>query len=146
MQIGKSVVGGGCIAAVVAALAVVSAPASAEEGDVSSYRAQAIRVIDDSATMYKHDEGILFSSTGPVGKQGIPGVIRQGDVVRVKNETIRANLIIVKVYHKDMKWQGEYLARKGDVKCMIVENEENIPSDSPRDKLWINVAQCAPIR
>lgn len=38
------------------------------------------------------------------------------------------------------------MARKGDVTCVIVESEDNLPyGDQRRDRLWIHVKECEPL-
>jgi hypothetical protein len=44
-----------------------------------------------------------------------------------------------------MKWGNEILARPGDVKCVIVESEKDVPDDEEINRRWINVDKCQPI-
>jgi hypothetical protein len=46
-----------------------------------------------------------------------------------------------------MKWGREVLGRRGDITCVLVESEENLPykdEEVQRDRLWIYVKQCQP--
>lgn len=111
----------------------------------TEYRATSIRVLNDSATMYEHKDYLVTTTSGPVGKEGIPEVINIGDVIRVEDEQLQANIILVTEYNTDMKYGGQILARKGDVSCLVVEREADIPSDEERERLWINVVECLPL-
>ncbi len=113
---------------------------------VRKSRAEAIEVLNQSATMYESRDYFITQVTGPVGKEGIPHVIRLGDAVTVKGKTINVNHIVVTQYLAELKWGNEVLARPGDVKCLLVESEKDIPSgDEYQNRLWINVDKCRPI-
>lgn len=111
----------------------------------TEYKATAVRVVNRSAVMHEHRTGIL-ASTGAVGQDGIPDVLKLGDVVTVKGRTVRIRHIFVTEIHEDLKWAGEVLARKGDVRCIAVESEDQVPhNEQKRDRLWIYVPECQPL-
>jgi hypothetical protein len=114
---------------------------------LQKFKASAIQVLDGSATMYQHKNYYITQSSGPVGKEGIPNLIRLGDIVEVKGKRIKVNFIFVTRYLTDLKSGGKVLAHAGDIKCVIVETEKDLPyGDEYRDRLWINVEQCKPIQ
>ena len=111
--------------------------------DTIKYKTNKINVIGSSANMHYHDKGIIFDSSGTVGSIGIPQEIKIGDLITVKDKTIRANHIFVTEYLKEMKWQGEIIAKKGQTSCVIVSDEDNLPyGEIDRDRLWIHVTEC----
>ncbi|MCH7499971.1 MAG: hypothetical protein IH886_08180 [Nitrospinae bacterium] len=115
--------------------------------DTKEYKAQGIKVIGNSAKMHYHDKGIVFDSSGTVGSIGIPKVIKIGDVITVNDKTVQANHIFVTEYLKTMKWKGDVVFRKGQVSCVIVSDEQNLPYGKiTRDRLWINVTECQKMR
>jgi hypothetical protein len=117
---------------------------AASEEQVRKSTAQAVRVLSQSATMYQSRDYLVTRVTGPVGKAGIPEVIRLGDTVTVKGVSIKVNYIFVTHYLVEMKWGNEILARPGDVKCVLVESEKDVPDDEEINRRWILVDQCQP--
>jgi hypothetical protein len=118
----------------------------AEDNRTHEYKASSIRVLNDSATMREHRNYVVTQTSGPVGKEGIPDEIKVGDAVTVKGRTILVRHIFVTEVREDMKWGGKFLAKKGDVTCVLVESEDNLPyGDAQRDRLWIHVEQCRPV-
>ena len=124
-----------------------------KEGDgdnrTREYQAISIRVKGKSATMYQHKNYFVTVTSGPVGSDGIPEFIQVGDVVTVKDSTIHAQYIFVTEVLEDMKYGNEILSRKGEVHCIIVQSRENLPyvdEHESRDRLWINVKDCEPLK
>lgn len=109
---------------------------------VRDYTASAVRVMENSATMLEHDVGWITTSSGPVGSDGIPEIIRYGDIITVGDKTVTANIIKVSEILEDMKYRGEVFAHAGDVSCLIASTEADIPRDDDRDRLWIHVKNC----
>jgi hypothetical protein len=109
------------------------------------FQARAIEVLDDSATMLYHADYWITTVTWPVGKEGIPKVIRLGDVVTVGNRTLVANYIFVTQCLERMEWGGDVLCEKGQTTCTVVERPEDVPSDEERDRQWIYVKKCRPL-
>jgi len=117
------------------------------DSKVREYKATSIRVRNGSATMWQDKNLLITQTRGPVGTQGIPETINIGDVVTVDGKPIRVKHIFVTEFLQDMRWGKETLGRKGDVKCVIVESEENLPygDEKQRNRLWINVKECEPL-
>lgn len=119
------------------------------EGDqVRKFEATSIRVKGKSATMYQHKNYLVTLASGPVGSEGIPEIIQVGDVVTVKDSTIRVEHIVVTEFLKDMKYGKDVLGKKGDIHCTIVQSLDNLPNvdeHDQRDRLWINVKDCEPL-
>jgi hypothetical protein len=114
---------------------------------IQEFNAKAILVLDNSATMYQHKNYYITQTSGPIGKEGIPNIIRLGDVIVVKGKRIKVNFIFVTHYLTDLVSGKNVLARAGDVKCVIVETPKDLPYDEGyRDRLWINVEKCQPIQ
>ena len=101
-------------------------------------------VLDNSATMYETKTRlVILKSTGPVGSIGIPNTISIGDEITVDKTSIIVGFIRVKYIDRDMIWNGEVIARKGDITCVVVESLEDLPSsEDDRNRKWINVKQC----
>ncbi len=119
---------------------------SASDKRTTEYKATSVRVLKGSAVMNEHRNYGITMTSGAVGSDGIPEVIKLGDVVTVKGRTIRVQHIFVTEIHEDMKWSGKMLAKKGDVHCVAVESEENLPyGDEWRNRLWINILECEPL-
>ena len=129
--------------AAVLPLATFARPATADQAELS--RVSEIEVLNDSAVMYFHKYGVITSVTGPVGREGIPTRIRLGDVITVKDRTIQVGVIEVTAVLEDIVWQGELVARKGDVLCDIAESPDELPSGRKLSYLWINVTECRPV-
>lgn len=113
------------------------------------YEATAVRVRNNSATMNAHKNYYVTIVSGPVGKEGIPEVINLGDKITVKDRSLTVKHIFVTEILEDMKWAGKSLGRKGDIQCTIVERLQDLPhvdENQWRDRLWIHVTECEPIR
>jgi uncharacterized protein len=138
-----------CVAAALFIGLVFAAKKTVESGGtnrVHEYKATSLRVLNRSATMHEHKNYYVTMSSGSVGTDGIPDVIKLGDTVTVGAKTIRVRHIFVTEVLDDMKWGREVVAKKGDVTCVIVESEENLPyGDEWRDRLWIHVKECQPL-
>ena len=91
------------------------------------YEATAVRVRNNSATMYAHKNYYVTLVSGPVGKEGIPEAIKLDDRITVKGRSLTVKYIFVKEILEDMQWAGKFLARKGDVTCTIVERFQDLP-------------------
>lgn len=116
-----------------------------EDGRTTEYKATAIRVVNRSAVMHEQRSGLL-ATTGPVGREGIPDMLRLGDTVTVKRHTVRIHHIFVTEIHEDLVWAGKPIAKRGDVRCIAVESEDQVPhNEERRDKMWIYVAECQPL-
>ena len=117
-------------------LMLVSGRGWSEEGSKDKYLnsgdkyVNSIRVIGQSATMYEHKDLGFTRVSGPVGSVGIPNIIRKGNLITVKKNIIRANIIIATTTLGDMK------------NCTIAETKEDLPTDHERDRLWIYVKNC----
>jgi hypothetical protein len=113
------------------------------------YQAKKIRVIGNSAKMHYQDVGLVFNDSGAVGSEGIPEVINLGDFITVKNKTVRANIISVTEYLRDLPHPAigrPPLAKKGQVACMIAAREEDFPHGEMRDRVWIRVEHCQALK
>lgn len=120
------------------------ATASAGE-NTREYRARAIKVLNNSATMRYQNDYFVTSTTGVVGNQGIPGIIRLGDNIEVGDQSISVKHIFVTQCLVQMEYAGEVFCERGQVSCVVVERLEDVPSDNERDRLWITVEHCKPI-
>lgn len=113
------------------------------------YETSAVRVRNHSATMHAHKNYYVTLVSGPVGKEGIPEVIKLGDKITVKDRSLTVKHIFVTEILEDMKWAGKVLGRKGDVTCTIVERLQDLPhvdENQWRNRLWIHVTECEPLR
>ena len=127
---------------------VLAGPIYAADDTVRYYKALSIKVKTNSATMRYHANYYVTMVSGVVGKEGIPKVISLGDKITVKDRSLTVNHIFVTEHLEDMKYAGEYLARKGQIKCVLVENERDLPHVDERvqrNRLWIHVKDCQPL-
>lgn len=121
---------------------------NSESDQVRKSEAASIRVKSKSATMYQRKNYLVTVASGPIGSEGIPEIIQVGDVVTVKDNTIRVARIVVTEFLKDMKYGKDVLGMKGDIHCTIVQSLDNLPyvdEHDQRDRLWINVKDCEPL-
>jgi len=138
--------------AVIAAVALMGSKDRGKDNSndrVREYRATSVRVEGKSATMYQHKNYLVTTISGPVGSAGIPEIIQLGDVIAVEGNTIQVQHIIVKEFLTDMKYGNEILGKKGDIHCTIVQSLDNLPyvdEEKSRDRLWINVQNCVPLK
>jgi hypothetical protein len=95
--------------------------------------------------MHYHRNYFVTTVSGTVGTD-LPRMIQQGDVIRVRDSSLRANFIVATEYLQNMIWGGQVLARKGDTKCLVIEKPEDAPRDDNRDRLWINIQKCKILR
>jgi hypothetical protein len=45
-----------------------------------------------------------------------------------------------------MKWKGKFVAKRGDVACIVVETKDDFPSDVEGDRQWIYIKNCRVIQ
>lgn len=122
-------------------------PKGQQEG-INEYLAAYVRVNANSATMFEHRNYYVTLSSGPVGSDGIPTEIRLGDVIEVSGRKMRVGVLVVIEYLQDVEWNGQVLARKGQVACAAAENGSNLPwvdEAEWRDRLWVDVQDCTAI-
>lgn len=139
----------GAIACLVALILVQGCTGKGDKQGLRTEKGKAgnIRVKNDSATMYADKNYFVTKTRGPVGSEGIPAEIRIGDTMRVKDRVLNVNHIFWTRYLDRMQYGGEVLAEAGDVQCVLVATEEDLPySDEYRDRLWIVVKQCEVIK
>ena len=92
-----------------------------------------------------HKDYFVTVVSDVVGSDGIPDVIEIGDVIKVKDETLKANYIFATQCFETLEWNGQILCRKGQISCVIVKRPEDRPTDEKRDRLWLNVNDCEPL-
>lgn len=130
----------------VAATLVTFSAATVLAESTREYSASAVRVLNSSATMHEQDVGWITTTSGPIGSEGIPDVIRRGDTIAVEGKTVTANIIEVTEILEDMTYRGEIFAHAGEVRCVIASSAANIPNDDERDRLWIHITDCEPLQ
>ena len=113
---------------------------------VVNFEATSVRVVNESAIMRYHKDYFITVVSGSVGSEGIPEIISLGDLIRVKDRTIRVNHIYGTKCLQTLEWAGEVFCQKNNISCVIVERPEDRPSDEERDRLWIHVQNCEPLQ
>jgi len=103
------------------------------DSDYKEYKVKRIRVINGSAVMNFQDKGLIFDTSGTIGSEGIPEIISIGDVITIKGKTVKVNHIIV------TEW-------KDGVYCTAINSIQDFPNENLRDRLWIYIKKCDPIR
>ena len=113
---------------------------------VVKFKVKQIKNINNSAIMHQTKNYFLTSVTGPVGSKGIPTNIKLGDQITVEDVSISINHIFVTKYLADLEYRGEFLARKGQIRCVLVEKERDLPyNENGKSKIWIVVDNCLPL-
>ena len=106
------------------------------------YKAFEIEINNNSGKMYETKDWLVTTITRGLGSVGIPKIIKIGDSITVKDVTLNVNFIFVTEWDEDVG----ALASKGDIWCMVLENEKHHPSyGSSNNKKWINIENCKPI-
>ena len=104
------------IGAAVLVVAVIGcAPPTVDRERTREFKAQAVSVINNSATMHFHKRYLVTVVSGKIGSEGIPQVIRLGDVIRVKDRSLKVNHIYVTECLERMEWGGEILCEQGEI-------------------------------
>ena len=119
-----------------------------QEGSTTrKYQVASIRVMNGSATMYADKNYYVTFSRGPVGKEGIPELVKVGDKITVTDRSLTVNHIFVTEILEDMSYSGKVFARNGEVRCVLVERPEDKPGvdDNYRNRQWINITDCKPL-
>ena len=116
--------------------------------DVTTFFASSIDASTGEATLYQH-RSILFGlscMSGPIGD--IKGLkrISLGDTIRYKETSFKVGIIEVTRFNEDYISHGEKIAKKGDVVCVLVANEDAFPSDNDCDALWVRIVNCHPLK
>ena len=112
------------------------------------YKVSSARVMNGSATMYADTNYFVTFGRGAVGTDGIPELIKLGDRISVKDRSLTVNHILVTEILEDMSYGGKVFARKGEVRCLLMERLEDSPNfdeNSNRSRLWINITDCKPL-
>lgn len=125
-----------------------SREAQQENKRTQDYGVSSVRVMNGSATMYADTKYYVTFRRGQVGKDGIPELVKLGDVVRVKDRSLTVNHILVTEILEDMSYGGKIFARKGEIRCLLLQRLEDRPGDddnSSRSRLWINITDCKPL-
>ena len=106
-----------------------------------------VEILDNSATMYQQKWRLVWM-TGPVGKVGIPSEVKIGDTITVSGVSMKVGYIKVTHILEDipdyphLSFKGP---KKGDITCVIVESEDDLPNGKDANRIWINAKQCMPM-
>ena len=132
---------GWCVVLLLVGAPLVSAQSTRVEN------AEEIIVRNNSGTMHQHKNYFITVISGVVGKEGIPNRIKIGDRVTVEDITITVNHIKVTHVLENISYNGQILARKGEVTCVLVESPEDFPDrEDGKSRVWVYVKQCQPLR
>jgi len=97
-----------------------------------------ILVLKNSGTMRFQKDSLVTNVLGVVGEEGIPRRIGLGDIIKVEDWTFTKCLA-------NLEWGGTVLCETGQVKCVVVERPEDVPSDRDTHRFWITVDHCRPL-
>jgi hypothetical protein len=121
-------------------------PAAADAKQrTKEYQATSISVLENSGTMRYHEDYLITKFTGVIGTIGIPQTIVLVDIIKGKDRTLVVNHIFVTQCLAILKYAGRVLCAQGQIKCLVVERSEDIPSDRDIHRLWITVEHCRPL-
>ncbi len=109
------------------------------------FKVSAIRVLNNSAVMRYHQNMYVTMVSGEVGKAGIPTEIGVGDTIRVEDREMTVKHIFATEALETLQYQGQILQKKGQVSCVLVESESDLPyHEEWADRLWVHVNECEP--
>jgi hypothetical protein len=123
----------------------LASSATASELKTKETLAQAVVVLEDSATMYYHHAGWITSTSGVVRVGGFPKQISLGDILSADDNEIVVNIIIVTEVLEDYSGWGMDL-KAGEITCLIAESEADIPTEVEIDRLWVRADKCLPLQ
>jgi hypothetical protein len=127
-------------------LIVLNAEEGNAQGKTQEYQASEIRIISSSARMFQVKNYLITSVMSELGGEGLPEVVRLGDRLTVNDRSLAVNHIKVTRCLERMEWEGQVLCERGGTRCLLVEREEDVPSDRGTHRLWVVVEKCAVIR
>lgn len=125
-------------------VALLGFPFIANASATREYFTSGATVLNNSAIMHEHDAGWIFSTSSQVASEGIPDIIRAGDPITVNGKVVVANYIKATEILEDLTYQGDIIARAGDVTCVVASLKEDFPNAEDRDRLWIMIGDCRP--
>ena len=113
---------------------------------VTEFSATSIDVSKGDVTLYSHERVLLGLScrSGPVGKLTGLKTISIGDTINHEEYSFKVGIIEVTKFNEDLSSDGETIAKKGEVVCVVAENEDALPSDKDCDALWLRIVNCQP--
>lgn len=116
--------------------------------DVEEFLATSVDVSQGEVTLFSHESILLGLSckSGPVCKLTGLKTISIGDMIKCGKYSFRVGIIKVSKFNEDVTWGGETIAKKGDVVCVVAENEDALPSDKDCDALWLRIVNCRPLK
>ena len=121
---------------------LVASKSIAIAGDV---RAEAVAAIDGKVKCLSHRNWLITTVSGPCKTFTPPATVALGETFMADGEARQIGVIIANQADKDMLTHGMDI-RKGEWTCVAAETLENIPSDEERDRTWLYIRKCEPLR
>jgi len=109
---------------------------------VQTSRATAIEVLDGSASLLSREYVGQSCTVKP--HIDLPGTreMRIGDEIRVEGYSFTVGLIEVDTHLEDISFNGQVIAKAGDVVCMVAASERSWPYVLSCNALWVRVGKC----
>jgi hypothetical protein len=127
----------------VAAIVILAAtPSLASAGDV---RAQAVAATDGKISCFSHRNWLITTVSGPCDSFTPPATLALGETFVADGKTQQIGVIIANQAEKDMLTHGMDI-RKGEWTCVAAETLGDLPSDEERDRTWLYIRKCQPVR
>ncbi|OSM03986.1 hypothetical protein [Magnetofaba australis] len=106
----------------------------------------AIMLEPSRATLRRENASPLKKRFESLGNRGVPRIIRSGDLIRVGNYRLRANIIRemrdsgrAGLYNPSLAQLGMH---PGENYCVITDSVDNFPSPGTGNRLWIVARGC----
>lgn len=131
------------------AVIVWASVAEAQEVATETFSVSSIQVLSQKIQILRHDSILLGLScrSGKVADIEIPsGKLSLGDTIRYEDHSFSIGVIEVTKYNKDFSWQGELMAKKGDVDCVVASHDSKLPHDDDCDAEWARIKPCLVLR
>ena len=111
-------------------------------GDV---RAEAVAAIDGEVRCLSHRSWLITSVSGPCKTFSRPAKVALGETFVADGQTRRIGVIIANQAEEDMLTYGMDI-RKGEWTCIAAETLDDVPSEEERDRTWLYIRKCEPLR
>ncbi len=121
---------------------LVASTSLVSTGDV---RAEVVEAIDGKVKCLSHRHWFITTVSGPCKTFTPPAKVALGETFVADGDTHQIGVIVAHQADEDMLTYGMDI-RKGEWTCVAAETLEDIPSDEERDRTWLYIRKCAPLR
>ena len=119
--------------------------ASARIAIAGDVYAEAVAALEGKVQCLSHREWIITTVSGPCETFTPPAKVALGETFIADGASRRIGVIIANQAEEDMLTHGMDI-RKGEWTCVAAETLEDVPSDEERDRTWLYIRKCEPLR